>query len=69
MRAELCPPRWMASGWPLAETRLCRVEHFNRPRGSQRFVCKPLGTGAGYAGGIVSAAVDGIRVAEAIAKG
>ena len=69
MRAELCPPRWMASGWPrpsprddrplrrgpaaggardsaykrfcgaktLAETRLCRVEHFNRPRGSQRF--------------------------------
>ncbi|OUP46267.1 hypothetical protein B5F19_16855 [Pseudoflavonifractor sp. An184] len=53
----------------LAETRLCRVEHFNRPRGSQRFVCKPLGTGAGYAGGIVSAAVDGIRVAEAIAKG
>ena len=24
---------------------------------------------AGYAGGIVSAAVDGIRVAEAIAKG
>ena len=53
----------------LAETRLCRVEHFNRLRGSQRFVCKPLGTGAGYAGGIVSAAVDGIRVAEAIAKG
>ena len=53
----------------LAETRLCRVEHFNRPRGSQRFACKPLGTGAGYAGGIVSAAVDGIRVAEAIAKG
>ena len=53
----------------LAETRLCRVEHFNRPRGSQRFVYKPLGIGAGYAGGIVSAAVDGIRVAEAIAKG
>ena len=29
----------------------------------------PCGEGAGYAGGIVSAAVDGIRVAEAIAKG
>ena len=28
----------------------------------------PCGEGAGYAGGIVSAAVDGIRVAEAIAK-
>ena len=25
--------------------------------------------GAGYAGGIVSAAVDGIRVAEAVARG
>ena len=29
----------------------------------------PCGEGAGYAGGIVSAALDGIRVAEAIAKG
>lgn len=29
----------------------------------------PCGEGAGYAGGIVSAAVDGIRVAEAIARG
>ena len=27
----------------------------------------PLGEGAGYAGGIISAAVDGIRVAEEIA--
>ena len=27
----------------------------------------PCGEGAGYAGGIVSAAVDGIRVAEAVA--
>ena len=27
----------------------------------------PCGEGCGYAGGIVSAAVDGIRVAEAIA--
>ena len=29
----------------------------------------PCGEGAGYAGGIVSAAVDGIRVAEAVARG
>ena len=29
----------------------------------------PCGEGCGYAGGIVSAAVDGIRVAEAIARG
>ncbi|MCI8538972.1 MAG: hypothetical protein HFF18_09975 [Oscillospiraceae bacterium] len=29
----------------------------------------PCGEGAGYAGGIVSAAVDGIRMAEAVAKG
>ena len=28
----------------------------------------PCGEGAGYAGGIVSAAVDGIRVAEAVAS-
>ena len=28
-----------------------------------------MGEGAGYAGGIVSAAVDGIRVAEAVARG
>ncbi|MCH1582933.1 MAG: FAD-binding protein, partial [Flavobacteriales bacterium] len=29
----------------------------------------PCGEGAGYAGGIASAAMDGIRVAEAIAQG
>jgi len=29
----------------------------------------PCGEGAGYAGGIMSAAMDGIRVAEAIATG
>ena len=29
----------------------------------------PCGEGAGYAGGIVSAAVDGVRVAEAVAGG
>ena len=28
----------------------------------------PCGEGAGYAGGIMSAAMDGIRIAEAIAK-
>jgi hypothetical protein len=28
----------------------------------------PAGEGAGYAGGILSAAVDGIQVAEAVAK-
>jgi uncharacterized FAD-dependent dehydrogenase len=27
----------------------------------------PAGEGAGYAGGILSAAIDGIRVAEAVA--
>ena len=31
--------------------------------------CAPWGGGAGYAGGITSAAVDGIRVAEAVAAG
>ena len=28
----------------------------------------PAGEGAGYAGGILSAAIDGIRAAEAVAK-
>ena len=28
----------------------------------------PAGEGAGYAGGILSAGVDGIKVAEAVAK-
>jgi uncharacterized FAD-dependent dehydrogenase len=28
----------------------------------------PAGEGAGYAGGIMSAAIDGIRVAEAVAR-
>jgi uncharacterized FAD-dependent dehydrogenase len=28
----------------------------------------PAGEGAGYAGGILSAAVDGIKVAEAVAQ-
>jgi uncharacterized FAD-dependent dehydrogenase len=29
----------------------------------------PAGEGAGYAGGILSAGVDGIKVAEAVARG
>ena len=29
--------------------------------------CYPCGEGAGYAGGIMAAAMDGIRIAEAIA--
>lgn len=29
----------------------------------------PAGEGAGYAGGILSAAVDGIKIAEAVARG
>jgi len=28
----------------------------------------PAGEGAGYAGGIMSAAIDGIRVAEAVSR-
>ena len=44
--------------------RILRGEDFQSPlRGLY-----PCGEGAGYAGGIVSAAVDGIRVAEAVAK-
>ena len=30
---------------------------------------RPCGEGAGYAGGIISAAVDGVRCAEALLKG
>ena len=47
----------------------CRI-----PREKESFVSLstpglyPIGEGAGYAGGIMSAAVDGIRVAEAILK-
>jgi hypothetical protein len=45
--------------------RICRDEGLQSPlRGLY-----PCGEGAGYAGGIVSAAVDGIRVAEAVARG
>ena len=36
-------------------------------RASTRAACIPAGEGAGYAGGILSAGVDGIKVAEAVA--
>jgi uncharacterized FAD-dependent dehydrogenase len=44
------------------------------PRDPQTFQCTevrqfyPAGEGAGYAGGIISAAADGMRVAEAILR-
>lgn len=49
-----------------APVRILRNEYLQSP------VCKglyPCGEGAGYAGGIISAAVDGIKCAEAIIKG
>ena len=44
--------------------RICRNEHFE----SQVQGLFPCGEGAGYAGGITSAAMDGIRIAEEIAR-
>lgn len=44
--------------------RICRDEHFE----SNIKGIFPCGEGAGYAGGITSAAMDGIRIAEEIAK-
>lgn len=49
-----------------APLRILRDEYMQSP------VCRglyPCGEGAGYAGGIISAAVDGIKCAEAIIKG
>lgn len=46
-----------------APVRLVRNEHKESPGFKGLY---PTGEGAGYAGGIVSAAIDGIRVAEAI---
>ena len=43
--------------------RLKREENLSAPSWQ---VCNPCGEGAGYAGGIMSAAVDGLRVARAI---
>ncbi|OPX86307.1 MAG: FAD dependent oxidoreductase [Pelotomaculum sp. PtaB.Bin104] len=45
--------------------RIIRNENFETTRIKGLY---PAGEGAGYAGGIISAAVDGIRVAEAIAQ-
>ena len=42
--------------------RIERNEFFESPVGG----LYPAGEGAGYAGGIISAAVDGMKVAEAI---
>jgi hypothetical protein len=44
--------------------RIPRTESFDHPQAAGLY---PAGEGAGYAGGIVSAAIDGQRVAEAIA--
>lgn len=66
--ARVSADKCFTCGKTLAESKLNLPEQFNHPKGSQWFACKSLGTGAGYAGGIVSAAVDGIRAAEAIAK-
>ena len=44
--------------------RICRNENFQ----SETQGLYPCGEGAGYAGGITSAAMDGLKVAEAILK-
>ena len=46
--------------------RLVRGEHYEC---TQLAGLYPCGEGAGYAGGIMSAAVDGLRVARAIIEG
>ncbi len=45
--------------------RIKRGAHFESPNTRGLY---PAGEGAGFAGGILSAAVDGIKVAEAIAR-
>jgi uncharacterized FAD-dependent dehydrogenase len=52
------------------ETRTSSPIRMTRGKGFQSLNVKglyPAGEGAGYAGGILSAAVDGIKVAEALA--
>ena len=59
---------WMSLVYPIPSKKfLCR--HRLRHESFQSAIrgLYPCGEGAGYAGGIVSAAVDGIRVAEAVA--
>jgi uncharacterized FAD-dependent dehydrogenase len=50
-----------------APRRRCASRAARTSRASTRAACIPAGEGAGYAGGILSAAVDGIKVAEAVA--
>ncbi len=53
------------------ETRTSSPIRIRRDESFQSFNTKglyPAGEGAGYAGGILSAGVDGIRVAEAVAR-
>jgi uncharacterized FAD-dependent dehydrogenase len=53
------------------ETRTSSPLRITRGDDCQSFNVKglyPAGEGAGYAGGILSAGVDGIRVAEAVAR-
>ena len=45
-----------------------RITRGKRPAEPERRGLYPAGEGAGYAGGIMSAAVDGIEVAEAVAR-
>ena len=45
-----------------------RITRGRTCRASTCAACIPAGEGAGYAGGIMSAAVDGIEVAEAVAR-
>ncbi len=49
-----------------APLRIIRGDDFQSPSVKGLF---PFGEGAGYAGGIMSSALDGIRVADAVAKG
>lgn len=49
-----------------APLRIIRDEDFQSPTVKGLYPC---GEGAGYAGGIMSSALDGIRVADAVAKG
>ncbi|MBR9859698.1 FAD-binding protein [bacterium] len=48
-----------------APVRIPRTEHLHHPELLNLYPC---GEGAGYAGGIVSAALDGVRVAKALAQ-
>ena len=57
------PPRRPGASSPV---RILRDENCQSPLAQGLYPC---GEGAGYAGGIVSAAVDGLRCAEAVLQG